>query len=76
MHSKDYALKQLIDLNPGAEVSKNDGFVWVILPQNQDFKIPRKYTCPEGLHVTQNTITLHHLYNSNGEFIFTVIARA
>ena len=45
------------------------------LKKDENLKIPQKYTCPEGLDISPNTMTLRHLYNSNGEFVVTVIAR-
>lgn len=77
MKAKKYVLERLIALNTGAEISiSNDGFIWVDLPKDQSFQIPQKYTCAEGLEILPNSMTLRHLYNSNGEFIVTAIVRA
>ena len=75
MQSKKYVLERLIKLNKDDEVSENDRFIRLKLKKDENLKIPQKYTCPEGLDISPNTMTLRHLYNSNGEFVVTVIAR-
>lgn len=72
--AKKMALKQLEKVNPDAELSlDSQGFVRMHRKKTEPFSLPENWKCEEGNLCMKNTITLRHLYKTDGEFIVTMM---